>query len=78
MRMMPVRVHATCLESLRRSTWLSGLLLLVCLMRVGMVVACVPHDIAESCKERLGCEPNWMQRGPEWCWKVKAHCRSNG
>jgi hypothetical protein len=36
------------LESLRRSTWLGGLLLLVCLMRVGMVVACVPHDIAES------------------------------
>ena len=36
------------LESLRRSTWLAGLLLLVCLMRVGMVVACAPHDIAES------------------------------
>lgn len=36
------------LESLRRSTWLSGLLLLVCLMRVGMVMACAPHDIAES------------------------------
>ena len=48
MRMMPVRVHATCLESLRRSTWLAGLLLLVCLMRVGMVMACAPHDIAES------------------------------
>ena len=45
---MPVRVHATCLESLRRSTWLAGLLLLVCLMRVGMVMACAPHDIAES------------------------------
>ena len=36
------------LESLRRSTWLAGLLLLVCLMRVGMVMACAPHDIAES------------------------------
>ena len=36
------------LESLRRSKWLAGFLLLVCLMRVGMVVACVPHDIAES------------------------------
>ena len=40
---MPFRV-----ESLRRSTWLAGLLLLVCLMRVGMVMACAPHDIAES------------------------------
>ncbi|MBK6351785.1 MAG: hypothetical protein V9E93_03875 [Steroidobacteraceae bacterium] len=36
------------LESLRRSTWLAGFLLLVCLMRVGMVMACAPHDIAES------------------------------
>ena len=36
------------LENLRRSTWLAGLLLLVCLMRVGMVTACTPHDIAES------------------------------
>lgn len=36
------------LESLRRSTWLAGFLLLVCLMRVGMVLACAPHDIAES------------------------------
>jgi hypothetical protein len=36
------------LESLRRSTWLAGVLLLVCLMRVGMVMACAPHDIAES------------------------------
>jgi hypothetical protein len=36
------------LESLRRSTWLAGLLLLVCLMRVGMGMACAPHDIAES------------------------------
>jgi hypothetical protein len=36
------------LEALRRSTWLAGFLLLVCLMRVGMVVACAPHDIAES------------------------------
>jgi hypothetical protein len=36
------------LESLRRSTWLAGLLLLVCLLRVGMVTACTPHDIAES------------------------------
>jgi hypothetical protein len=36
------------LESLRRSTWLAGLLLLVCLMRVGMVMACAPHDMAES------------------------------
>jgi hypothetical protein len=36
------------LESLRRSTWLAGFLLLVCLMRVGMVTACTPHDIAES------------------------------
>jgi hypothetical protein len=35
------------LESLRRSTWLAGFLLLVCLMRVGMVTACAPHDIAE-------------------------------
>ena len=36
------------LESLRRSTWLAGFLLLVCLMRVGMVMACAPHDFAES------------------------------
>jgi hypothetical protein len=36
------------LESLRRSTWLAGFLLLVCLMRVGMVMACAPHDLAES------------------------------
>jgi hypothetical protein len=36
------------LESLRRSTWLAGFLLLVCLMRVGMVMACAPHDIAET------------------------------
>lgn len=36
------------LESLRHSTWLAGFLLLVCLMRVGMVMACAPHDIAES------------------------------
>jgi hypothetical protein len=36
------------LESLRRSTWLAGFLLLVCLLRVGMVVACAPHDLAES------------------------------
>ncbi len=36
------------LEALRRSTWLAGFLLLVCLMRVGMVMACAPHDIAES------------------------------
>jgi hypothetical protein len=36
------------LESLRRSKWLAGFLLLVCLMRVGMVMACAPHDIAES------------------------------
>ena len=36
------------LESLRRSTWLAGFLLLVCVMRVGMVMACTPHDIAES------------------------------
>ena len=36
------------LESLRRSTWLAGFLLLVCLMRVGMVTACAPHDLAES------------------------------
>lgn len=36
------------LESLRRSTWLAGFLLLVCLMRVGMVMACAPLDIAES------------------------------
>ena len=36
------------LETLRRSTWLAGFLLLVCLMRVGMVMACAPHDIAES------------------------------
>ena len=36
------------LESLRRSTWLAGFLLLVCLMRVGMVMDCAPHDIAES------------------------------
>lgn len=36
------------LESLRQSTWLAGFLLLVCLMRVGMVIACAPHDIAES------------------------------
>ncbi len=36
------------LENLRRSTWLAGFLLLVCLMRVGMVMACAPHDIAES------------------------------
>jgi hypothetical protein len=36
------------LESLRRSTWLAGFLLLVALMRVGMVMACAPHDIAES------------------------------
>jgi hypothetical protein len=36
------------LDSLRRSTWLAGFLLLVCLMRVGMVMACAPHDIAES------------------------------
>jgi hypothetical protein len=36
------------LESLRRCTWLAGFLLLVCLMRVGMVMACAPHDIAES------------------------------
>ena len=48
MRMMPVRVHATCLESLRRSTWLAGLLLLVCLMRVGMVMAFAPLDFTES------------------------------
>jgi hypothetical protein len=43
MTSMPLR-----LESLRRSTWLAGFLLLVCLMRVGMVIACAPHDIAES------------------------------
>ena len=43
MTSMPFR-----LESMRRSTWLAGLLLLVCLMRVGMVTACTPHDIAES------------------------------
>jgi hypothetical protein len=43
MTSMPLR-----LESLRRSTWLAGFLLLVCLMRVGMVMACAPHDIAES------------------------------
>jgi hypothetical protein len=36
------------LESLRRTTWLAGFLLLVCLMQVGMVMACVPHDVAES------------------------------
>jgi hypothetical protein len=36
------------LESLRRSTWLAGFLLLVALMRVGMVMACAPHDIAET------------------------------
>jgi len=36
------------LESLRRSTWLAGFLLLVCVMRVGMVMACTPHDVAES------------------------------
>jgi hypothetical protein len=35
------------LESLRRSAWLAGFLLIVCLMRVGMVMACAPHDIAE-------------------------------
>jgi hypothetical protein len=39
---MPLR-----LESLRRSTWLAGFLLLVCVMRVGMVMACTPHDVAE-------------------------------
>ena len=43
MKSMPFR-----LESLRRSKWLAGFLLLVCLMRVGMVTACTPHDIAES------------------------------
>lgn len=36
------------LECLRRCTWLAGFLLLVALMRVGMVMACAPHDIAES------------------------------
>lgn len=46
--MSPVTSMPFRLESLRRSTWLAGLLLLVCLMRVGMVAACAPHDIAES------------------------------
>lgn len=36
------------LKRLSRSTLLAGLLLLVSLMRVGMVMACAPHDIAES------------------------------
>lgn len=42
-RALPVR-----LGSLRRSTRLAGFLLLVCLMRVGTLMACVPHDVAES------------------------------
>ena len=35
------------LESLAAPPWLAGLLLLVCLMRVGMGGPCAPHDIAE-------------------------------
>ena len=78
---MPVRVHATCLESLRRSTWLAGFLLLVCLMRVGMVMACAPHDIAESLAggahavvaEQAGDDStsNDPSTGA-WCWSLPA------
>jgi hypothetical protein len=46
--MSTLRAPLIRLESLRRSTWLAGFLLLVCLMRVGMVMACAPHDFAES------------------------------
>ena len=42
------------LESVRRSRWLAGFLLLVCLLRVGMVVACTPHDLAELGSQDAG------------------------
>lgn len=42
------------LESVRRSRWLAGCLLLVCLLRVGMVVACTPHDLAELGSQDAG------------------------
>jgi hypothetical protein len=46
--MSTVRAPLIHLESMRRSTWIAGFMLLVCVMRVGMVMACAPHDVAES------------------------------
>lgn len=42
------------LESLRRSKWLSGFVLIVCLMRVGMAIACTPHDLVELASQGEG------------------------
>jgi hypothetical protein len=44
------------LDALRRSQWLAGFVLLVCLLRVGMAIACTPHDFAEMTSQGSGPE----------------------